>query len=108
MAARSTSCSRPEDSAGSYTGPGRPFEQLAGITRWRWPADQRTPGAALHAKLLVVDGRRALVGSANLTHRALAANLEAGVLIADPDLAGGLEDHVRGLIDQGILQPESE
>jgi len=97
-----------EDSAGAYTGPGRPFEQLAGITRWRWPADQRASGAALHAKLLVVDGRRALVGSANLTHRALTANLEAGVLIADPDLAGGLEGHVRGLIDRGILQPESE
>lgn len=38
----------------------------------------------LHAKILI-DGLRALVGSANLTHRALTANLEAGVLIEDPD-----------------------
>ena len=38
------------------------------VRRWRWPADQRTAGAVLHAKLLFVDGRRALVGSATLTH----------------------------------------
>ncbi len=96
-----------EDSAGAYMGPGRPFEQLAGITRWRWPADQRAAGAVLHAKLLIVDGRRALVGSANLTHRALTANLEAGVLITDPDLTGALESHIRGLVDRGILRRES-
>jgi hypothetical protein len=37
-------------------------------------------------ELLVVDRERALVGSANLTHRARQHNLEAGVLIADPDV----------------------
>jgi phosphatidylserine/phosphatidylglycerophosphate/cardiolipin synthase-like enzyme len=57
----------------------------------------------LHAKLLVVDRRRALVGSANLTHRALTANLEAGVLIEDYDLAAELDDHVRHLIADGTL-----
>ena len=60
----------------------------------------------LHAKLLVIDGRRALVGSANLTHRALTANLEAGVLIEDPELAAELEAHVRTLISDGTLVPE--
>jgi phosphatidylserine/phosphatidylglycerophosphate/cardiolipin synthase-like enzyme len=93
-----------EDSAGAYSGrQSKPFGAVAGIRRWRWPAEHRTPGAALHAKLLVVDGRRALVGSANLTHRALTANLEAGVLIEDHDLAGALEDHVRGLISADTL-----
>jgi putative cardiolipin synthase len=57
----------------------------------------------LHAKVLIVDGRRALVGSANLTHRALTANLEAGVLIEDRDLAADLEAHIRSLISVGTL-----
>ena len=93
-----------EDSAGAYSGPqSRPFGAVEGVRRWRWPADQRIAGAVLHAKLLVVDGRRALVGSANLTHRALTANLEAGVLVEDHDLAADLEDHVRGLISSGTL-----
>jgi putative cardiolipin synthase len=95
-----------EDSAGAYTGPhAQPFAAIAGIRRWRWPAAHRPPGAVLHAKLLVVDGGRALISSANLTHRALTSNLEAGVLIADPELADALERHVRSLIDHGVLLP---
>jgi phosphatidylserine/phosphatidylglycerophosphate/cardiolipin synthase-like enzyme len=93
-----------EDSAGAYSGhESKPFGTVTGIRRWRWPPEHRTAGAVLHAKLLVVDGRRALVGSANLTHRALTANLEAGVLIEDHALAGSLEGHVRGLISAGTL-----
>jgi phosphatidylserine/phosphatidylglycerophosphate/cardiolipin synthase-like enzyme len=93
-----------EDSAGGYAGPhSRPFGTVDAIRRWRWPANQRTAGALLHAKLLVIDGRRALVGSANLTHRALTANLEAGILIEDHDLAADLEAHVLRLIDTGTL-----
>ncbi len=98
-----------EDSAGAYSGPqARPFGEIAGVRRWRWPAEQRKPGAALHAKLLVVDGRRALVGSANLTHRALTANLEVGVLVRDPDLAGELEAHVDSLVEDGVLVCEEQ
>jgi phosphatidylserine/phosphatidylglycerophosphate/cardiolipin synthase-like enzyme len=81
---------------------------VEGITRWRWPADHRAAGAVLHAKLLVIDGRRALVGSANLTHRALTANLEAGVLVEDPDLAAELETHVQNLISTGTLVSADE
>lgn len=93
-----------EDSGGDYSGPSVPFGAVAGIRRWRWPADHRpSGGAALHAKLLVVDGRRALVGSANLTHRALTANLEAGVLIEDPEVATQLEQHVRRLMSDGVF-----
>jgi phosphatidylserine/phosphatidylglycerophosphate/cardiolipin synthase-like enzyme len=93
------------DSAGGYTGPQAPFSHVPGITRWRWPPDQRGPGAALHAKLLVIDGREALIGSANLTQRALTANLEAGVLIRDPNVAGALEAHIDDLIAGKVLVP---
>jgi phosphatidylserine/phosphatidylglycerophosphate/cardiolipin synthase-like enzyme len=96
-----------EDSAGGYHGPNAtPFGAVDGINRWRWPANRRdVPGAALHAKLLVVDGHRALVGSANLTPRALTANLEAGVLIEDRDVAAELEEHVRRLMRSEVLRP---
>jgi phosphatidylserine/phosphatidylglycerophosphate/cardiolipin synthase-like enzyme len=50
-----------------------------------------------------LDGRRALVGSANLTNRALTANLEAGVLVADPQVAEAIEEHVRELMAAGEL-----
>lgn len=94
-----------EDSAGEYSGPhATPFGTVAGIRRWRWPAGERPEGGAvLHAKLLVVDERRALVGSANLTSRALRGNLEAGVLIEDSDVAAPLDGHVRELMAAGVL-----
>lgn len=93
-----------EDSDGQYSGAhDQPFGTVGGIHRWRWPAEQRTGGAVLHAKLLVVDGARAFVGSANLTARALAHNLEVGVLVHDKSLASELESHVRALMTSGVL-----
>lgn len=93
-----------DDSDGQYSGPhNQPFGTIAGITRWRWPAEHRTGGAVLHAKLLVVDGQRAFVGSANLTARALAHNLEVGVLVRDAVVAAQLEKHVIALMLAGTL-----
>lgn len=91
------------DSAGQYSGPHRPFGQIAGINRWRWPPEHRPAGAVLHAKLLVIDGHSALIGSANLTDRALHANLEAGLLVHDPEVAAELEGHIRRLMGDGVL-----
>jgi phosphatidylserine/phosphatidylglycerophosphate/cardiolipin synthase-like enzyme len=94
-----------DDSSGGYADShSTPFGAVHGIRRWRWPTDQREAGGLLHAKVLVVDGGRALVGSANLTYRALHANLEAGVLVEDPELAGSIEQHVRMLMGNGVLQ----
>lgn len=92
------------DSAGRYDGPSRPFGTVGGINRWCWPAEQRHVAAVLHAKLLVIDGRRAFIGSANLTHKALHANLEAGLLVNDADVAAELEGHVRQLMATGVLR----
>lgn len=94
-----------EDSAGAYTGPSHPYAAVIGINRWCWPADQRDRNGVLHAKLLVIDGRRALVGSANLTDKALAQNLEVGAVVNDPDIAHALENHLRQLMATGILHP---
>jgi phosphatidylserine/phosphatidylglycerophosphate/cardiolipin synthase-like enzyme len=40
-----------------------------------WPGTAQSPGAALHAKIIVVDDKAALVGSANLTSRAMETTL---------------------------------
>lgn len=96
-----------EDSSGKYDGPGSAaFAGVDGIKRWLWPASHRAPGAVLHAKLLVVDRKRALVGSANLTGAALTKNLEAGVLVDDEDVAAKLDDHVGALMRNGVLVRE--
>lgn len=77
---------------------------------WIWPAENRPiihgSRAALHAKLIVADARIALVGSANLTDKALASNLELGVIIRDPDVAHSIDRHFRALMGPrpGILQ----
>lgn len=93
-----------EDSAGAYSGPhSAPFGAIAGLQRWCWPAEHRSVGAVLHAKLLVIDGQRALIGSANLTHRALEVNLEAGVLLHDAAVAADLEAHIRRMMAARIL-----
>jgi putative cardiolipin synthase len=86
-----------------YHGPSEPFANISGLTRWRWPKEKRPKGASLHAKLLVIDGRRAFIGSANLTHRALNDNIESGVVTDDERLATALECHVRNLMKDGVL-----
>ncbi len=83
---------------------------------WRarfWPFGEPTPTlyvdpraavprsyASLHAKCIVVDGLRALVGSANFTDRGHARNIEAGVLVEDArfstELARQFHDAVGG------------
>lgn len=72
-------------------------------TRLAWPAVRRPPGAALHAKVLVVDDHAALIGSANLTSRAMEHNLECGVLLRGHSAVHAVRDHLRSLVDQGEL-----
>jgi len=88
----------------SYAPAGIPFPDLD-ASRLHWPAAQRPPGAALHAKIIVVDDRIALVGSANLTSRAMEANLECGILIHGGPQPRAVRDHITGLRAAGVLQP---
>ena len=73
--------------------------------RLRWPADQRPAfGAALHAKIVIVDSYIALVTSANLTKRAAGDNLEAGLLVRGGDVAERLTRHITQLRHDGLLR----
>lgn len=76
-----------------FTGPEDPFPGLEG-TPLRWPGTDRPPHASMHAKLLVVDRKTALIGSANLTEAALGRNLECGVLLRGGEVPGRLADLV--------------
>ncbi len=60
--------------------------------------------ASLHAKCIVVDDTRALIGSANFTDRGQTRNIEAGVLIEDPAFAGELAGHWRQLVLEGLVE----
>jgi phosphatidylserine/phosphatidylglycerophosphate/cardiolipin synthase-like enzyme len=83
-------------------GPGdETFAPLAGRAHvWHWPAaHRRSRGrAALHAKVVVADGEVALLSSANLTDRGLSDNIEVGLLVRDPEIAGQLDRHFRALM----------
>lgn len=71
-------------------------------TRLCWPASARPPGASLHAKVLVVDGT-AVIGSANVTSAALGRNLERGLLIRGGLEPASVREHVRSLLELGVL-----
>jgi len=87
-----------------YTATGTPFPGLRAL-RLRWPAGRRPAGAALHAKIIVVDDRIALVGSANFTSRGMESNLECGTLIRGGPQPCAVLDHIAELRARGYLEP---
>ena len=66
-------------------------------------AASETTRSALHAKCIVVDGRKALVTSANFTEAAQERNIELGLLLRSAAIAARIEEHFRGLIGRGHL-----
>lgn len=86
---------RPADNP-HYEGHVDPFPGLAARHLY-WPAHERPSGAAMHAKILVIDRRIALVGSANLTGYGLERNLECGLLVRGGPVPGEIASHIFGL-----------
>jgi cardiolipin synthase len=60
-------------------------------------------GGKVHAKVVVVDGSRAFITSANLSGHALEKNMEAGVLINGGSVPKTLNDHLQALVDVGSI-----
>lgn len=81
-----------------------PFPGLPAL-RLAWPAPARPAGASLHAKVLVVDGTAALIGSANVTGAALERNLECGLLVRGGSRPAAVRAHVHSLVDLDVLRP---
>ena len=63
-----------------------------------------TKRSALHAKCVVVDGREALITSANFTEAAQQRNIELGVLVNHPPAAERIEQHFQALIEGRHLE----
>jgi cardiolipin synthase len=83
---RVLSLARPDHYVSYYAGRYYSAELLAmGVKVYQY---QR---GMMHAKTLLVDGRWALVGSANLDNRSLHLNFEIGCLLHDAALVAGLE-----------------
>ena len=59
--------------------------------------------SALHAKCVVIDGREALVTSANFTEAAQERNIELGLLVDSHKIARQVEEHFLTLIQNGHL-----
>lgn len=83
---------RAEDKPG-WNGLSEPFPDLTAQVLC-WPLTERPAGASLHAKVLVVDRRVALVGSANLTAFAMERNLECGLVVKGGDVPRQLAEHL--------------
>jgi phosphatidylserine/phosphatidylglycerophosphate/cardiolipin synthase-like enzyme len=59
---------------------------------------------AMHAKIIIVDDRIALVTSANLTSRAMEGDLQCGILVRGGPQPGAISDHVTVLCARGYLR----
>jgi cardiolipin synthase A/B len=86
----------------AYQGGDDVFGELP-LRRVVWPPAKRPPGAALHTKFIIVDKESALVGSANLTGRAMDDNIECGLLIRGGRVPRGISEHIWGLVHAGVL-----
>ena len=67
------------------------------------------PATYTHAKIVVIDGRTVILGSANWTRAALFKNFEANVLIRSEELAGEFLERFKKIkIDEGASGPDDE
>jgi len=97
---------REGDAPDGFHGHANPFAGVA-ATRLRWRRQDRAEGASLHAKMVVVDRRVALVGSANITSSAMLKNLECGLLVRGGSVPGELVRHVLGCSEFVSTGPRS-
>lgn len=95
-------CERTADNPG-YRGGTVPFPKLQ-IRRLCWPADQRPPGASMHAKVLVIDRKTALIGSANITGTAMLRNIECGIITNEARIAAEIAESVDWLYTHRMLR----
>jgi phosphatidylserine/phosphatidylglycerophosphate/cardiolipin synthase-like enzyme len=80
-----------------------PGERLPEI--WDYREGFESPDAGvMHAKVIVVDRKVALVTSANFTEAAQDRNIEAGVLIQNSHFSGRLQGYFDSLIEKKVLR----
>jgi len=60
--------------------------------------------AALHAKLIVVDGKKSFISSANLSYHGMQGNIEMGILIESKKKASEIEEILKTLQTQRVFE----
>jgi len=80
-----------------------PGERLPEIWDYR-DGFENTDAGVMHAKVIVVDRKIALVTSANFTEAAQDRNIEAGVLIQSAHFSGRLQGYFESLIERNVLK----
>lgn len=80
-----------------------PGERLPEIWDYREGFEGPEAGV-MHAKVIVVDRKTALVTSANFTEAAQDRNIEAGVLVQNAHFSGRLQGYFESLIERDILK----
>jgi phosphatidylserine/phosphatidylglycerophosphate/cardiolipin synthase-like enzyme len=96
------------DTFGAIEGLGDELARAA--TVYQWPTDKRSVDAkgnrgALHVKCAVADDQTAVISSANLTEHAMNLNMELGLMVKGGELPRALAEHLRSLIQAGVLVP---
>lgn len=66
--------------------------------------DDEPVRSSLHAKVIVVDGLKVFVSSANFTEAAQDRNIEVGLLIESRSIADKISSHFETLVDRKVLQ----
>ncbi|NUN13211.1 MAG: phosphatidylserine/phosphatidylglycerophosphate/cardiolipin synthase family protein [Myxococcales bacterium] len=64
-----------------------------------------SPAKYLHAKLLVVDSRRALLGSSNLSHTSVQQNHESNLRVDEPQVASWFDAYADALWQNDTIVP---
>ena len=82
----------------------RSLVPAARLYGWLDKTDEFADGR-VHAKVAVADGKMCFITSANLTGYAMERNMEAGILIAGDAISRTLDDHLRSLVDTGVISP---
>jgi len=78
---------------------------IRGLDAIRFPLQhRRLPGGVLHAKVIVMGDRVALVSSANLTSRVIETSLECGILIGGVPQRRAIRRHITELRAQTLLR----
>jgi cardiolipin synthase len=82
------------------------FDKLRHVVSfWVWPKANRPEGkVSMHVKAAIVDGRVALVTSANLTGAALEKNMELGLVVRGGAAPRRLADHFQALAANGVIK----
>ena len=62
--------------------------------------DPNAPMSSLHIKCVIVDGKKALFGSANLTYHGMKANRELGIIIKDESVVRTVVDLLEDLKEE--------